>query len=123
MSNQTFQNPGNPPDRRTIPGAADVLGEYITPVLNDLWNTAPYLHDGSAHALLDVVRAVRPRRSRRPPPGRSWAATSGPSGTESHDDQPTHPAAAERPGRVPERAFTLSTRIGAPTSARGMRAR
>jgi hypothetical protein len=25
-------------------------------VLNDIWNTAPYLHDGSAHTLLDVVR-------------------------------------------------------------------
>jgi hypothetical protein len=56
MENQTFQNPGNPPDARTIPASRGRLGDYITPVLNDLWNTAPYLHDGSAHALLDVIR-------------------------------------------------------------------
>ncbi|HEV7734774.1 MAG TPA: hypothetical protein VGR62_21570 [Candidatus Binatia bacterium] len=56
MRNQTFQNAGNPPDVRTIPGSRGPLGDYITPVLNDLWNTPPYLHDGSAHTLLDVVR-------------------------------------------------------------------
>jgi DNA-binding beta-propeller fold protein YncE len=49
--NQTFQNP-----RIKIPGHRGPLGEYVTPVLNDLWNTAPYLHDGSAHTLLDVIR-------------------------------------------------------------------
>jgi DNA-binding beta-propeller fold protein YncE len=54
--NQTYQNPGNPPDTRTIPASRGRLTDYITPVLNDLWNTAPYLHDGSAHALLDVIR-------------------------------------------------------------------
>src|SRR5262249_30177234 len=32
------------------------LGDYVTPVLNDVWNTAPYLHDGSAHTLLAVIR-------------------------------------------------------------------
>src|SRR5262249_13557414 len=46
-----YQNPRIP-----IPGSRGALGDYITPVLNDLWNTAPYLHDGSAHTLLDVIR-------------------------------------------------------------------
>jgi hypothetical protein len=61
QSNQTYQNSGNPPDLRTIPGSRGPLGDYITPVLNDLWNTPPYLHDGSAHSLLDVVRACTTR--------------------------------------------------------------
>src|SRR5262249_18243837 len=60
QKNQTYQDPGNPPDTRTIPSSRGVLGDYITPVLNDLWNTAPYLHDGSAHTLLDVVRPCNP---------------------------------------------------------------
>jgi hypothetical protein len=51
QENQTFQNP-----RMPIPGSRGSLGDYVTPVLNDLWNTRPYLHDGSAHTLLDVVR-------------------------------------------------------------------
>src|SRR5262249_43969150 len=38
------------------PGNRDRLNAYITPVLTDVWNTAPYLHDGSAATLLDVVR-------------------------------------------------------------------
>ncbi len=42
--------------RIPIPATRSVLGEYVTPVLVDVWNTAPYLHDGSAHTLLDVVR-------------------------------------------------------------------
>jgi DNA-binding beta-propeller fold protein YncE len=49
--NQTFQNPRVP-----IPGDRGALAEYVTPVLDDVWNTAPYLHDGTAHTLLDVVR-------------------------------------------------------------------
>jgi hypothetical protein len=49
--NQIFQNPRIP-----VPGPRGPLGDYVTPVLNDLWNTAPYLHDGSAHTLLDVIR-------------------------------------------------------------------
>lgn len=61
MTNQNFQNSGNPPDARTIPGSRGPLGEYVTPVLNDLWNTPPYLHDGSAHTLLDVVRSCSTR--------------------------------------------------------------
>lgn len=61
LANQTFQNSGNPPDPRTIPGSRGPLGDYVTPVLNDLWNTPPYLHDGSAHTLLDVVRACSSR--------------------------------------------------------------
>ena len=52
---QIYQNPRVP-----IPGKRDPLNDYITPVLNDLWNTAPYLHDGSAHTLLDVVRPCDP---------------------------------------------------------------
>jgi DNA-binding beta-propeller fold protein YncE len=60
QKNQTFQDPGNPPDRRTIPASRGTLGDYITPVLVDLWNTAPYLHDGSAHTLLDVIRPCNP---------------------------------------------------------------
>jgi DNA-binding beta-propeller fold protein YncE len=39
-----------------IPGSRGVLGDYITPVLNDVWNSAPYLHDGSAPFLVDVIR-------------------------------------------------------------------
>src|SRR5262249_14909633 len=46
-----FQNEQIP-----IPGNRAVLTEYITPLLTDVWNTAPYLHDGSAPTLLDVVR-------------------------------------------------------------------
>lgn len=40
-----------------IPGNRGALREYVTPVLNDLWNTPPFLHDGSAPTLLDVVRS------------------------------------------------------------------
>ena len=39
-----------------IPGPRRILRDYVTPVLNDVWSTAPYLHDGSAPFLLDVVR-------------------------------------------------------------------
>src|SRR5678815_1305463 len=39
-----------------IPASRGPLAEYVTPVLNDVWNTAPFLHDGSAPTLLDVVR-------------------------------------------------------------------
>jgi DNA-binding beta-propeller fold protein YncE len=56
QKNQTYQNPGNPGDSRTIPASRKALTDYITPVLNDVWNTAPYLHDGSAHTLLEVIR-------------------------------------------------------------------
>jgi YVTN family beta-propeller protein len=38
-----------------IPGSRGALTEYLTPTLVDVWNTAPYLHDGSAATLLDVV--------------------------------------------------------------------
>ncbi len=81
--NQTYQNPGNPPDARTIPASRGRLSEYITPVLNDLWNTAPYLHDGSAHTLLDVVRACDPSLTdcMQPGRGRNVRLTSG---TEPH---------------------------------------
>src|SRR6185369_13014951 len=46
-----FQN-----EQNQIPGNRNTLNQYLTPVLNDVWNTAPYLHDGIAPTLLDVVR-------------------------------------------------------------------
>ena len=46
-----FQNEQIP-----LPGNRAPLTEYITTTLVDAWNTAPYLHDGSAPTLLDVVR-------------------------------------------------------------------
>jgi len=51
-----FQN-----EQNAIPGNRSRLNAYITSVLNDAWNTAPYLHDGTAPTLLDVVRACLPR--------------------------------------------------------------
>jgi hypothetical protein len=46
-----FPNPRIPQ-----PAHRGALTDYVTPVLVDLWNTRPYLHDGSAHTLLDVIR-------------------------------------------------------------------
>jgi DNA-binding beta-propeller fold protein YncE/cytochrome c peroxidase len=46
-----FQN-----EQNQVPGNRNTLAAYITSVLNDVWNTAPYLHDGSAPTLLAVVR-------------------------------------------------------------------
>jgi DNA-binding beta-propeller fold protein YncE len=46
-----FQN-----EQTQVPGNRTALDAYVTPPLNDVWNTAPYLHDGSAATLLDVVR-------------------------------------------------------------------
>jgi YVTN family beta-propeller protein len=46
-----FQN-----EQNQVPGNRATLSTYLTSVLNDAWNTAPYLHDGSAPTLLDVVR-------------------------------------------------------------------
>jgi hypothetical protein len=54
-----FQNQQN-----QIPGNRGALNAYLTSVLNDVWNTAPYLHDGSAATLLDVVRPCVPRLDR-----------------------------------------------------------
>ncbi|MGH7893923.1 MAG: YncE family protein [Candidatus Binatia bacterium] len=51
-----FQN-----EQNMIPGNRDTLNAYITSVLNDVWNTAPYLHDGTAATLLDVVRPCLPQ--------------------------------------------------------------
>jgi len=42
-----------------IPAPRGRLAEYVTPVLNDVWNTPPFLHDGSAPTLLDVIRPCR----------------------------------------------------------------
>lgn len=38
------------------PGHRGPLTDYLTPTLVDVWNTPPYLHDGTAATLLDVVR-------------------------------------------------------------------
>jgi hypothetical protein len=44
------------PNDMVMPGSRAALREYLTPILTDVWLTAPYLHDGSAPTLLDVVR-------------------------------------------------------------------
>ncbi len=49
--NSSFQNSALP-----IPASRGNLIAYVTPPLTDVWNTAPYLHDGSAPHLLDVIR-------------------------------------------------------------------
>jgi len=46
-----------------IPGARGNLDAYVTPPLNDVWNTAPFLHDGSAPTLLDVIRPCSSSRT------------------------------------------------------------
>ncbi|MFQ5666044.1 MAG: carboxypeptidase regulatory-like domain-containing protein [Candidatus Binatia bacterium] len=46
-----FQNAFQP-----IPASRGPVTAYITPSLVDAWNTAPYLHDGSAATLMDVIR-------------------------------------------------------------------
>ena len=43
-------------EQTQVPGNRTTLDAYVTPPLNDVWNTAPFLHDGSAPTLLDVVR-------------------------------------------------------------------
>jgi len=47
----------NDPEDVIMPSSRAPLRAYLTPVLNDVWLTAPYLHDGSASTLYDVVRA------------------------------------------------------------------
>lgn len=44
------------PNDIIMPSSRAPLRAYLTPVLNDVWFTAPYLHDGSALTLYDVVR-------------------------------------------------------------------
>ena len=56
--------------RLPIPGDRGPLREYVSPVLDDVWNTPPYLHDGSAHTLLDVVRPCDTRLDDCLEPGR-----------------------------------------------------
>ncbi len=51
-----FQNRQN-----QVPGNRAALTTYITSVLSDAWNTAPYLHDGSAPTLLAVVHSCLSR--------------------------------------------------------------
>jgi DNA-binding beta-propeller fold protein YncE len=43
------------PNDIIMPASRAPLRAYLTPVLNDVWFTAPYLHDGSAANLIDVV--------------------------------------------------------------------
>jgi cytochrome c peroxidase len=33
----------------------DTSGTFVTPTLIELWRTAPYLHDGSAPTVMDVL--------------------------------------------------------------------
>ena len=55
--NAIAQKTGTFPNvRLPIPAHRRTLKEYVTPVLNDVWSSAPFLHDGSAPFLLDVVR-------------------------------------------------------------------
>ena len=64
---------GNPDFAATglpLPPSRDALAAYVTPLLTDLWNTAPYLHDGSAPTLLDVVRPCDPSVDECSRPGR-----------------------------------------------------
>ncbi|TMB21308.1 MAG: hypothetical protein E6J71_08400 [Deltaproteobacteria bacterium] len=63
-ANRTFQNETAP-----IPASRGPLLDYVTPVLTDVWNTAPYLHDGSAATLLDVIRFCNTRRTDCGQPG------------------------------------------------------
>ena len=51
LRDSNFPNP-----RLPQPASRGPLTDYVTPTLVDLWNTAPYLHDGSAYTLLDVSR-------------------------------------------------------------------
>ena len=39
-----------------LPGSRAPLRAYLTPIIADSWFTSPYLHDGSAPTLSDVVR-------------------------------------------------------------------
>ena len=52
---------------------------FDTPTLKGLWSSAPYLHDGSAATLYDVLKGRKPRRS-------TWR------------DLATHRTTVERPG-------------------------
>ena len=58
-ADKTFQNATGKPTA-SIPASRGPLVDYVTAPLNDVWNTAPYLHDGSAPTLLDVVRPCNP---------------------------------------------------------------
>ncbi len=59
VAEDVFHNRPNVTDPNDIimPSSRAPLRAYLTPVLNDVWFTAPYLHDGSAPTLHDVVRA------------------------------------------------------------------
>lgn len=57
VTDNDFHNRPNPndPDDLILPGSRAPLRDYLTPILTDVWLTAPYLHDGSARRLVDVV--------------------------------------------------------------------
>lgn len=40
--------------------STDIDGQYVTPPLVELWKSAPYLHDGSAATLMDVITTKNP---------------------------------------------------------------
>ncbi|GIW42028.1 MAG: hypothetical protein KatS3mg076_2605 [Candidatus Binatia bacterium] len=57
VADDVFHNRPNPndPNDLVLPPSRAPLRAYLTPTLVDVWHTAPYLHDGSARTLLDVV--------------------------------------------------------------------
>ena len=59
VADDVYQNRPNQNDPNDVimPSSRAPLRAYLTPVLNDVWLTAPYLHDGSAATLYDVVRS------------------------------------------------------------------
>jgi hypothetical protein len=59
VADDVFHNRPNlaDPNDVIVPPSRAPLRAYLTPVLNDIWFTAPYLHDGSAANLIDVVSA------------------------------------------------------------------
>ena len=100
-----------------IPGARGELLDYVTPTLVDVWNTAPYNHDGGFATLLhgifpcdttlDAVR--RPRHGQEPerparhdvqPRRRASSASSRPSCKAPHNATRRHRCARPRPSRV-----------------------
>ncbi len=59
VADDVFHNRPNlaDPDDIIMPASRAPLRAYLTPTLVDVWLTPPYLHDGSALALRDVVRS------------------------------------------------------------------
>lgn len=59
VADDVFHNRPNllDPDDVIMPASRAPLRAYLTPTLVDVWLTRPYLHDGSALTLRDVVRS------------------------------------------------------------------